>query len=58
VRGVRGENGDGGIDRREGLKGAGEILRGLRDVRSGMLNKLPSTSEQFVSKREEKRTRS
>ena len=37
MRGTRGENGDGGIDKREDLKGAGEILSGLRDVRSDML---------------------
>lgn len=30
MSGVRGENGDGGIERREDLKGAGEMRRAAR----------------------------
>jgi hypothetical protein len=37
VRGVRGEKGDGGMDRNEDLKGVGEMRSGLRVLNSDMM---------------------
>jgi hypothetical protein len=37
VSGVRGEKGEGGIDRNEDLKGMGEMRRGLRILVSDMM---------------------
>lgn len=39
VKGIRGEKGDGGIDKKEDLKGAGDILRELRILKSDMVGR-------------------
>jgi hypothetical protein len=51
VSGVRGEKGEGGIERKEDLKGAGEIRRGLRVLVSGMMKKPTYVSRSVSSER-------
>jgi hypothetical protein len=51
VSGVRGEKGEGGIERKEDLKGVGEIRRGLRVLVSDMVQKLIYVSRSESSER-------